>query len=178
MCRELLLLVLCVSVLRIWSLFRAIRGLIELVKIRFARFAIVGKSGTLSAIVMIIACTWNIYSLSIGGRDSRFLQCSSSFLVLQVLLEELGFYPEFMNVLRSDYLNPIATVLFPEWTGTSGLQSQRAFTVKYDFESMKENSDLSFHFDNAEVTLNISLDGDFDGGELYFGQMRTVSSLG
>lgn len=37
---------------------------------------------------------------------------------------------------------------------------------------MGEDLDLNFHYDNAEVTINIALGKDFTGGDLYFGDMR------
>ena len=76
----------------------------------------------------------------------------------------------FMDVLRVDYLMPLARLLYPDLVG-GGLDSHRAFVVKY---AMKEDLDLSYHFDNAEVTLNICLGANFTGGDLYFGPMRTV----
>ena len=41
---------------------------------------------------------------------------------------------------------------------------------------MSDDSDLRLHFDNAEVTLNVSLNEDFIGGELFFGNIKTVSA--
>ena len=91
-------------------------------------------------------------------------------LFLQVLLDELGFDELFLNPLRTNYLSPLAHLLLPEWSGVS-LDSHKAFTVSY-----KENEDvaLSYHFDNAEVTLNVCLGKEFEEGELYFGDMKTV----
>lgn len=43
--------------------------------------------------------------------------------------------------------------------------------VKYDIH---EDLDLSYHYDNAEVTLNVSLGEKFTEGNLYFGDMRQV----
>ncbi len=40
---------------------------------------------------------------------------------------------------------------------------------------MNEDLDLSYHYDNAEVTLNVSLGKDFTEGNLYFGDMRQVN---
>lgn len=71
---------------------------------------------------------------------------------------------------------PIASKLYPDWVGQSRLDSQRAFIVRYDYKEMSENSDLRLHFDNAEVTLNVSLNKGFTGGELFFGNMKTVSA--
>ena len=64
-----------------------------------------------------------------------------------------------------------------EFVGSTGLDSHRAFVVTY---KIGEDIDLDYHYDNAEVTLNISLGDEFDGGDLYFGSMakatRTVFS--
>lgn len=65
---------------------------------------------------------------------------------------------------------PLAQLLYPDWVG-KGLNSHRAFVVKYN---MGDDVELSYHFDNAEVTLNVCLGSDFTGGDLYFGSMRTV----
>lgn len=92
---------------------------------------------------------------------------------IQILLSELGFDDSFMDPLRKDYLLPVAQLLYPDWVG-KGLNSHRSFVVKY---TMDEDVELSYHFDNAEVTLNVCLGRSFTGGELYFGSMRTVSQL-
>lgn len=67
---------------------------------------------------------------------------------------------------------PIARLLYPGWVG-EGLDSHRAFVVKYTMES---DVALSYHYDNAEVTLNVCLGTEFRDGDLYFGAMRTVAS--
>ena len=89
----------------------------------------------------------------------------------QVLLDELGFNSHFFNQLRASYLSPLATALFPEWVGST-LDSHRAFTVKYDRSC--GDVDLSCHYDDAEVSVNISLGGDYEGGSLFFGGMLGV----
>ena len=115
-----------------------------------------------------------------------------------------------MDPLRARYLQPIASLLYPEWVGTkgtassssssttststtttttsssssssgaaantiaaTGLDSHRAFVVKYA-TGPGEDVALSYHFDNAEVTLNVCLGRDFVGGALYFGPMKGV----
>ncbi|XP_001180150.3 2-oxoglutarate and iron-dependent oxygenase domain-containing protein 2 [Strongylocentrotus purpuratus] len=87
-----------------------------------------------------------------------------------VLLMELGFDGNFLNPLRMDYLAPIASLLYPDVGGNS-LDSHRAFIVKY---KLGEDVDLNYHFDNAEVTINVSLGKEFSDGELYFGDMRQM----
>jgi len=86
-----------------------------------------------------------------------------------VLLDELGFDEGLVTPLREQYLQPVLGLLFPEWTGQK-LDSHKAFTVQYEPE---KDTALDYHFDNAEVTLNVCLGKDFDDGTLYFGNMRT-----
>merc|ERR550539_102672 len=45
------------------------------------------------------------------------------------------------------------------------LDSHKAFVVKY---KIGEDVDLAEHFDNAEVTLNVSLSETYTGGEIVF----------
>ncbi|XP_026198704.1 2-oxoglutarate and iron-dependent oxygenase domain-containing protein 2 isoform X2 [Anabas testudineus] len=87
-----------------------------------------------------------------------------------ILLNELGFDEGFFTPLRELYLHPLTSLLFPDCGGCC-LDSHKAFVVKYD---MNEDLDLSYHYDNAEVTLNVSLGKDFTEGNLYFGDMRQV----
>ncbi|XP_026176466.1 2-oxoglutarate and iron-dependent oxygenase domain-containing protein 2 [Mastacembelus armatus] len=87
-----------------------------------------------------------------------------------ILLNELGFDEGFFTPLREQYLRPLTSLLYPD-CGGGCLDSHKAFVVKYD---MHEDVDLSYHYDNAEVTLNVSLGKDFTGGNLYFGDMRQV----
>lgn len=65
---------------------------------------------------------------------------------------------------------PIARLLYPEWVG-EGLDSHQVFTVSY---TKGGDLDLAYHYDNAEVTLNICLGKSFRGGALYFGPMKGV----
>ncbi|PFX11159.1 2-oxoglutarate and iron-dependent oxygenase domain-containing protein 2, partial [Stylophora pistillata] len=89
-----------------------------------------------------------------------------------VLLNELGLDEKLISPLRTNYLMPITRLLYPECGGNT-LDSHKAFTVHY---KMGEDLDLSYHYDNAEVTLNVSLGKEFIGGELFFGDMRQSSS--
>lgn len=92
-------------------------------------------------------------------------------LFFQILLNELGFDEAFITPLRDRYLRPLTSLLYPD-CGGDHLDSHKAFVVKY---SMSEDLDLSYHYDNAEVTLNVSLGKEFTEGNLYFGDMRQVS---
>ncbi len=65
---------------------------------------------------------------------------------------------------------PVVRLLYPDLVGEE-LDSHRAFVVKY---SLDEDVELSYHYDNAEVTINVCLTSDFTGGQLYFGPMRQV----
>ncbi|XP_063050414.1 2-oxoglutarate and iron-dependent oxygenase domain-containing protein 2 [Engraulis encrasicolus] len=87
-----------------------------------------------------------------------------------ILLNELGFDDTFISPLRERYLGPVASLLYPDCGGQC-LDSHKAFVVKY---AMNEDLDLTYHYDNAEVTLNVSLGKEFSEGNLYFGDMRQV----
>lgn len=91
-------------------------------------------------------------------------------LSVQILLNELGFDEGFITPLRQQYLHPLTSLLYLDCGGRC-LDSHKAFVVKYD---INEDVDLSYHYDNAEVTLNVSLGNDFTEGNLYFGDMRQV----
>ena len=83
-------------------------------------------------------------------------------------MEEIGLAESFIVPLVKSYLTPICAVLFPAWGGAT-LDSFKAFTVKYQIGS---DLALSEHYDNAEVTINVSLSDGFEGGELSFGQIH------
>ncbi|TKS78099.1 2-oxoglutarate and iron-dependent oxygenase domain-containing protein 2 [Collichthys lucidus] len=87
-----------------------------------------------------------------------------------ILLDELGFDEDFITPLCERYLYPLTSLLYPDCGGCC-LDSHKAFVVKYD---MNEDLDLSYHYDNSEVTLNVSLGKDFTEGNLYFGDMKQV----
>ncbi|KAM9330887.1 2-oxoglutarate and iron-dependent oxygenase domain-containing protein 2 [Gastrophryne carolinensis] len=87
-----------------------------------------------------------------------------------VLLNELGLDDSFITPLREKYLRPLVSLLFPDWGG-SCLDSHKAFVVHY---SLEKDLDLSCHYDNSEVTLNVSLGKEFSDGNLYFSDMREV----
>uniref|UniRef100_A0ACB8FZK4 2-oxoglutarate and iron-dependent oxygenase domain-containing protein 2 n=2 Tax=Sphaerodactylus townsendi TaxID=933632 RepID=A0ACB8FZK4_9SAUR len=74
----------------------------------------------------------------------------------------------FITPLREKYLQPISALLYPD-CGGGCLDSHKAFVVKY---ALREDLDLSSHYDNAEVTLNVSLGKEFTEGNLYFAEFR------
>ena len=86
-----------------------------------------------------------------------------------VLLDELLNFDEgFVDVFRTEYIQPVVERLIPGYDRV-GLDSQKAFTVSY---REGEDVELSYHYDNAEVTLNVCLGSDFTDGELYFGDVK------
>ncbi|XP_005989018.1 2-oxoglutarate and iron-dependent oxygenase domain-containing protein 2 isoform X2 [Latimeria chalumnae] len=87
-----------------------------------------------------------------------------------IQLNELGFDETFITPLRENYLQPITSLLFPDYGGKC-LDSHKVFVVKY---ALHEDLSLSYHYDNAEVTLNVSLGKQFTEGNLYFGDVRQV----
>ncbi|XP_053636570.1 2-oxoglutarate and iron-dependent oxygenase domain-containing protein 2 [Cherax quadricarinatus] len=88
-----------------------------------------------------------------------------------IKLDEFGF-DNFISSLRQTYLTPLTKLLFPDVGGES-LDSHKAFIVTY---KEGQDVDLDYHYDNAEVTLNVCLNEDFSDGDLYFGPMRNETS--
>ncbi|XP_028396863.1 2-oxoglutarate and iron-dependent oxygenase domain-containing protein 2-like isoform X4 [Dendronephthya gigantea] len=87
-----------------------------------------------------------------------------------ILLDELGFDENFLDVLLHQYIKPLSGLMFPKNGGRS-LDSYKAFTVKY---KMGDDLSLGYHYDNAEVTLNVCMGKNFTEGNLYFGDMKEV----
>merc|ERR1711974_485326 len=79
-----------------------------------------------------------------------------------VILDEIGFRNFFVE-LREMIISPISKILYPE--EGRNLHDHHGFIVKY---KIGEDTDLDFHFDSSEVTLNVCLGKQFTGGSLYF----------
>ena len=82
-----------------------------------------------------------------------------------VLLDELGLAEALIAPLVRDWLEPLCARLPSIAAAHSGLDHHKAFVVRY---RLGEDEQLSPHFDNAEVTLNVNLGHAFSGGELAF----------
>jgi len=83
-----------------------------------------------------------------------------------VVMKEIGL-ETIINKLRPN-IEKLSRDLFPELVGETGLDSYKAYTIEYDADDKEYLKDIGTHFDNSEVTLNVSLTDDHDGGELYF----------
>jgi hypothetical protein len=82
------------------------------------------------------------------------------------LLDELGFSPGLIDPLIREWVRPLCAALPPlAAVGGASLDRHKTFVVAY---RIGEDEHLSEHFDNAEVTLNVNLGVDFEGGELVF----------
>ena len=82
------------------------------------------------------------------------------------LLDELGMSPGLLDPLMRDWLRPLAAALPPlAAVGGATLDHHKSFVVAY---RLGEDEHLTEHFDNAEITLNVNLGADFEGGELVF----------
>jgi len=80
-----------------------------------------------------------------------------------VILDEIGFQ-EFFDRLTKEYMIPFTSLMFPDYCGST-LDAHHAFIVQY---KISEDLDLDFHYDSSEVTLNLCLGKQFEGGSLYF----------
>lgn len=86
-----------------------------------------------------------------------------------VLLDDVGF-TKFFDEFRTDHLQNICDSTFPD-LGFADLDTHRAFIVHY--KACDEfDSGLDYHFDNAELTLNVSLSATHEGGELVFDGLK------
>ena len=83
-----------------------------------------------------------------------------------VVMKEIGL-ETIIDRLRPN-IEKVSRDLFPELVGETGLDSYKAYTIEYDADDKEYLKDIGTHFDNSEVTLNVSLTDDHDGGELYF----------
>lgn len=83
-----------------------------------------------------------------------------------VLLDELGLGPGLLDPLLRDWIGPLAAAI-PALGGGGGAHMDRhkSFVVRYE---MGQDEELSSHYDNAELTLNVSLGRGFESGELLF----------
>jgi hypothetical protein len=79
------------------------------------------------------------------------------------ILDDFGFTP-LITLIREKYISPLARLLYPDYNGDH-LDSHHAFIVQY---KVTEDKSLNFHYDEAEVTLNVCLGKEFTGGSLYF----------
>jgi len=108
-----------------------------------------------------------------------------------VLLDELGFSPDFLEPLLREYLRPLSSAL-PALASLGGahLDHHKSFVVRYKMGevlrrtprpvalawpagasapfSPPQDEELAAHYDNSEVTLNVNLGREFLGGELVF----------
>ena len=80
-----------------------------------------------------------------------------------LILAEIGLGPALGAAMQA-VVAPLAARLFPEVGGDS-LDDHHAFTVEY---RPGGDTDLGFHVDDSEVTLNLCLGSVFSGGDLYF----------
>ena len=87
-----------------------------------------------------------------------------------VLLDDVGF-TKFFDEFRTYHLQNICDSTFPD-LGFADLDSHRAFIVHYKACDEEFDSGLDYHFDNAELTLNVSLSATHEGGELVFDGLK------
>lgn len=83
------------------------------------------------------------------------------------VLDDIGM-ENMLDQLMSKFISPVASLLFME-VGGSSLDTHHGFVVEY---SMDRDLELGFHVDDSEVTLNVCLGKEFNGGELFFRGVR------
>lgn len=84
-----------------------------------------------------------------------------------VVLDDFGMEP-MLAQLMEDFISPMTKFLFPEYGGSS-LDTHHGFVVEYGTD---RDSDLGFHIDDSEITLNVCMGSQFSGGDLFFRGLR------
>ncbi|KAM7250811.1 hypothetical protein ACFE04_022694 [Oxalis oulophora] len=79
------------------------------------------------------------------------------------VLDDFGF-EKMLAKLMNDYICPISKVFYPE-VGGDTLDSYHGFVVEYGDD---KDTELGFHVDDSEVTLDVCLGKKFSGGDLHF----------
>ena len=83
-----------------------------------------------------------------------------------IVLNDLPHLSHCMSFLVSDIITPLASELFPEHHGDT-LDDHHSFIVEYDVATADTN--LSFHVDDSDVTLNFCLESkNASGSEVHF----------
>jgi hypothetical protein len=81
-------------------------------------------------------------------------------------MDEVGFKPMMTELRRR--LTPLLALLFPHWMGDR-IDHHHSFVVRY---KIGEDLDLARHMDESEITINVNLGREFEGGEVYFNELR------
>jgi len=89
------------------------------------------------------------------------------------ILSQLGFQDGLLVPLMQQIVKPLARLLWPEWVSEKDCDETYGFAVRY---RIGEDVDLAEHADTSNVTLNVCLGREFDGGDLYFKGCRFTDS--
>jgi len=84
-----------------------------------------------------------------------------------VVLDAMGF-DSFLHQMMTEYVTPFSSLFYPDVGGDS-LDVHHGFIVEYE---LGKDTQLGFHVDASDVTLNVCLGKEFTGGELFFHGMR------
>ncbi|KAJ0447661.1 putative oxoglutarate/iron-dependent dioxygenase [Helianthus annuus] len=101
--------------------------------------------------------------------------CETNFKVMRpntmnkfgAVLDDFGM-DSMLDNLMEDFIRHISKLFFSD-VGGYALDSHHGFVIQYGFN---RDTDLGFHVDDSEVTLNVCLGKQFSGGELYFRGVR------
>eukprot|EP00405_Crypthecodinium_cohnii_P025974 CAMPEP_0206487374 /NCGR_PEP_ID=MMETSP0324_2-20121206/41602_1 /ASSEMBLY_ACC=CAM_ASM_000836 /TAXON_ID=2866 /ORGANISM="Crypthecodinium cohnii, Strain Seligo" /LENGTH=384 /DNA_ID=CAMNT_0053965841 /DNA_START=29 /DNA_END=1180 /DNA_ORIENTATION=+ len=77
------------------------------------------------------------------------------------ILNEIGLGP-LMDRIVGTFLLPVCNILYPELLET-GLSAHHSFIVDY---AVGQDVSLGVHDDNSEITINVALSEDYEGGSL------------
>jgi hypothetical protein len=83
------------------------------------------------------------------------------------VLDTFGMGPMLQELMQG-YVQPLAALVYPE-VGGGSLDEHHGFVVEYQ---IGKDTELDFHVDASDVTLNVCLGKQFEGGELFFRGVR------
>lgn len=83
------------------------------------------------------------------------------------VLDTFGFAP-FLQQLMKGHVSPFSSLFYPE-VGGATLDHHHGFIVEY---AIGKDTELGFHVDASDVTLNVCLGREFTAGELFFHGLR------
>lgn len=89
------------------------------------------------------------------------------------ILSQLGFQKGLLDPLMHEVIAPLSQMLWPEWVAPDDAVETYGFVVRY---RLGEDTDLAEHSDTSNVTANVCLGREFEGGDIYFKGVRMTSS--
>jgi len=83
-----------------------------------------------------------------------------------LILDEIGLRSN-MTKIRDEIVKPLLKIYYQNLEGIDSIDDHHCFVVQYAVDESGD-TDLGFHYDESEFTLNVCLGKKFEGARLYF----------